>query len=128
MYGFVCEQSLTISCYSLGTPVTSKQTDSIKSSRAHSRVNWLQKEIDVSGNISVPIIRVVCDSSLYIPARAQYHATTQAISTVTGQVYRGNAWGIQSHHNPDDRDRDSSRNVGFFLQPIDAAVCSRRFY
>jgi hypothetical protein len=34
------------------------------------------------------------------------------------------AWvGIQSHHNPDDGDRDSSGNVGVYLQPIDAAVC-----
>jgi hypothetical protein len=29
---------------------------------------------------------------------------------------------IQSHQNPDDGDRDGSRNVGLFLQPIDAAV------
>jgi hypothetical protein len=32
------------------------------------------------------------------------------------------------HLNPDDGDRDSSRNVGFYLQPIDVAVCLRRFY
>jgi hypothetical protein len=32
---------------------------SIKSSRAHSRVNWLQEETDVSEIISVPIIRVL---------------------------------------------------------------------
>jgi hypothetical protein len=31
----------------------------IKSSREHSRVNWLQEEADGSGTISVPIIRVV---------------------------------------------------------------------
>jgi hypothetical protein len=33
--------------------------NSIKSSRAHSHVNWLREETDVSGTISVPIIRVV---------------------------------------------------------------------
>jgi hypothetical protein len=32
------------------------------------------------------------------------------------------------HHNPDDGDRDSSRNVVFYLQPIDAAVCPRKSY
>jgi hypothetical protein len=32
------------------------------------------------------------------------------------------------HHNPDDGDRDSSRNVGFYLQPIGAAVCPKRLY
>jgi hypothetical protein len=32
---------------------------SIKSSRAHSHVNWLQEETDVSGTISVPIIRTL---------------------------------------------------------------------
>jgi hypothetical protein len=46
------------------------QLNSIKSSRAHSRANWLQEE----------------------------------------------------------RDRDGSQNVGFFLQPVDVAVCLRRFY
>jgi hypothetical protein len=51
-----------------------------------------------------------------------------AMSTVPGQVYRGNAQGIQSHQNPDDGDRDDSRNVSFFLQPTDTAVCLRRFY
>jgi hypothetical protein len=59
----------------------SRRLNSTKSSRAHSRVNWLQVETDVSGTISVPIIRVVM--SCY---------------------------------------------VGFYLQPIDAAVCLRRFY
>jgi hypothetical protein len=37
----------------------SRRLNSIKFSRAHSRVNWLQVETDVSGTISVPIIRVV---------------------------------------------------------------------
>jgi hypothetical protein len=32
----------------------SRRLNSIKSSRAHSRGNWLQKETDVSGTISVP--------------------------------------------------------------------------
>jgi hypothetical protein len=32
----------------------SRQLNSIKSSRARSRVNWLQEETDVSGTISVP--------------------------------------------------------------------------
>jgi hypothetical protein len=73
----------------------------IKSSRAHSRVNWLQVQTDVSGTISVPIIRVVMSSQ---------------------------SWWWGCHHNPDDGDRDSSRNVGSYLQPIDAAVCPRRFY
>jgi hypothetical protein len=49
-------------------------------------------------------------------------------STVPGQVYRGNTRGIQSHHNPDDGDRDSSRNVGFYLLTSDAVVCLRRFF
>jgi hypothetical protein len=34
-------------------------SNSIKSSRAHSRVNWLQVETNFSETISVPIIRVV---------------------------------------------------------------------
>jgi hypothetical protein len=33
--------------------------DAIKSSQAHSRVNWLQVETDVSGTVSVPIIWVL---------------------------------------------------------------------
>jgi hypothetical protein len=37
----------------------SRRLNSIKSSRAHSGVNWLQVETDVSGTIFVPIIRVV---------------------------------------------------------------------
>jgi hypothetical protein len=44
----------------------SRQLNSIKSSRAHSRFNWLQVETDVSGTISVPIIRVVM--WLYTPS------------------------------------------------------------
>jgi hypothetical protein len=38
------------------------------------------------------------------------------------------ARGFQSHHKPDDGDRDSSPNVGFYLQPIDAVLRPRRFY
>jgi hypothetical protein len=37
----------------------SRRLNSVKSSRAHSCVNWLQVETDVSGTISLPIIRVV---------------------------------------------------------------------
>jgi hypothetical protein len=78
----------------------------------------LQVETTVSGTTSVPIIRVMMwpdipsIPSIYLP----------------GQIYRGNARGIQSHHNPDDGDRGSSRNIGFYLQPIDVAVCLKRFY
>jgi hypothetical protein len=50
------------------------------------------------------------------------------MSTVPRQEKEGKLGVIQSHQNPDDGDRDSSRNVGFFLHPIDAAVCPRRFY
>jgi hypothetical protein len=59
---------------------------------------------------------------------AYLHTSVETVLMVPGQVYKGNARGIQSHHNPDDGDRDSSRNVGFYLQPTDAAVCPRRFY
>jgi hypothetical protein len=41
-------------------------------------------------------------------------------------VHEINALSI-NNHNPDDGDRDSSRNVGFYLHPIDAAVCPIRF-
>jgi hypothetical protein len=37
----------------------SRRLNSIKSSRAHSRVKWFHVESDVSGTISVPIIKVV---------------------------------------------------------------------
>jgi hypothetical protein len=76
----------------------------IKSSRAHSHVNWLQVETDVLWTISVPISRVV-----------MWLDTPNILLRV-------------SSLNPDDGDGDSSQNVGFYLQPIDAAVCLRRFY
>jgi hypothetical protein len=57
----------------------------------------LQEETDVSGTISVPIIRVLMV-------------------------------GPEMVQNPDDGARDGSRNVSFFLQPTNAAVCPRRFY
>jgi hypothetical protein len=41
--------------------------------------------------------------------------SSPALSTVPGQVYRGDTRGIQSHLNPDDGDRDGYRNVGLFL-------------
>jgi hypothetical protein len=46
------------------------------------------------------------------------------MSTVPGQVYRGNARGIQSYHNPDDGDRDSSRNVSFTCSQL-TRLCAR---
>jgi hypothetical protein len=76
---------------------------SIKSSRAQSRVNWLQEETDVSGTI------------------CPHHQGFDVTVHPERSLYRGN----QSRQNLDDGDRDGSRNVGFFLQPIDAAVCPR---
>jgi hypothetical protein len=55
------------------------QLNSIKSSRAHSRVSWLQVETDVSGTLS-PIIRVVM--WLYTPSVVMWLGVSSCFTTL----------------------------------------------
>jgi hypothetical protein len=52
----------------------------------------------------------------------------QPLQSVGGRNRRFGNHLCPYNQNPDNGDRDGSGNVGFFLQPIDAAVCPRRFY
>jgi hypothetical protein len=83
----VCSSEMLVPAYKFtASQPRTTTSSSIKYSRAHSLVNWLQVETDVSGNLS------------------------------------------PHHQGCDDGDRDSSRHGGFYLQPIDAAMCPRIFY
>jgi hypothetical protein len=55
------EKALWLPKFTIYNLKLSRWLNSIKSSQAHSCVNWLQVETNVSGTISVPIIRVYDD-------------------------------------------------------------------
>jgi hypothetical protein len=80
------------------------------------------------GRRAVPLLNYTLAFALQLGKNTEMD--TPSIPSICLPGHRTHGWtrANRSQWADDDEDRDSSRNVCFCLQPIDATVCPRRFY